>query len=229
MKLPNLGIHLIILALFVLALLQISCRKSTSDNVIEIHPTAEVHPTAILEGDIKIGAYSYIGAGSILTGEITMGHHSLIQCNVTIRGINRIGNYVHIYDNVNIEGGRPANEGTVTNTEPDQSIISDSCWINHGAVMHGTQMGVGSAVGLGTACDYNTHIGADAILANGSATTINQIIPDNSFAEGVPAVVKKENINEEDRLKYFGLSPSGWIAFEAAEREAEVKGRLGIK
>ncbi|OGB62686.1 MAG: hypothetical protein A2Y94_04305 [Caldithrix sp. RBG_13_44_9] len=219
----------LIVVFFLVFSVEIGCQKIASENVIEIDPTAQVHPTAILEGNIKIGAYAYVGAGSILTGDITVGHHSLIQCNVTIRGINTIGNYVHIYDNVNIEAGRPANEGTVTNIERDHSVISDSCWINHGAVMHGTQMGIGSAVGLGTACDYNTRIGAGAILANGSATTINQIIPPNSFAEGVPAVVKKENITEEDRIKYFGLSPSGWIAFESAEREAEVKANSGIK
>ena len=229
MKLILFEKYCLIAALVVVIFWNISCQKVTSENVIEIDPTAQVHPTAILEGNIKIGAYAYVGAGSILTGDITVGHHSLIQCNVTIRGINTIGNYVHIYDNVNIEAGRPANEGTVTNTERDHSIISDSCWINHGAVMHGTQMGVGAAVGLGTACDYNTRIGAGAILANGSATHIDQIIPPNSFAEGVPAVVKKENITEEDRVKYFGLSPGGWIAFESAEREAEVKANLGVK
>jgi len=229
MKLILFEKYCLIAALVVVIFWNLSCQKVTSENVIEIDQTAQVHPTAILEGNIKIGAYAYVGAGSILTGDITVGHHSLIQCNVTIRGINTIGNYVHIYDNVNIEAGRPANEGTVTNTERDQSIISDSCWINHGAVMHGTQMGVGAAVGLGTACDYNTRIGAGAILANGSATHIDQIIPANSFAEGVPAVVKKENITEEDRIKYFGLSPGGWIAFESAEREAEVKANSGVK
>lgn len=36
-------------------------------------------------------------------------------------------------------------------------------------------------------------------------THIDYVIPDNSFAEGVPAVVKKKNITEEDRLNYFGL------------------------
>ena len=229
MKLILFEKYCLIAALVVVIFWNISCQKVTSENVIEIDPTAQVHPTAILEGNIKIGAYAYVGAGSILTGDITVGHHSLIQCNVTIRGINTIGNYVHIYDNVNIEAGRPANEGTVTNIERDHSIISDSCWINHGAVMHGTQMGVGAAVGLGTACDYNTRIGAGAILANGSATHIDQIIPANSFAEGVPAVVKKENITEEDRIKYFGLSPGGWIAFASAEREAEVKANSGVK
>ncbi|MCX5638508.1 MAG: hypothetical protein NTX52_12565 [Planctomycetota bacterium] len=121
-------------------------------------------------------------------------------------GTNKIGNYTHIYDNVNIEGGRPAKVGSFEAEVPDRSTIGDECWINHGATMHGTQVGDGGAVGLNACCDYiNTRIGKGAILANGSATHIDYVIPDNSFAEGVPAVVKKENITEEDRLNYFGL------------------------
>jgi carbonic anhydrase/acetyltransferase-like protein (isoleucine patch superfamily) len=222
--------HLKIISILIAALLLTfaGCQQSRNNSKIQVDPLADVHPTVIMEGDIKIGPYTQIGAGTILTGEITIGHHSLVQTNCSLRGIIKVGNFVHIYDNCNLEGGRPANVGTVTNTEPDQLIIGDSCWINHGSVMHGTQMGAGSAVGLGCACDYNTRIGKGAILANGSATSINQVIPDNAFAEGVPAVVKKTGIDEEFRKQYFGLDPKGWIEYEAPEREMEIKEKLGI-
>jgi carbonic anhydrase/acetyltransferase-like protein (isoleucine patch superfamily) len=191
---------------------------------INIDPTAFVHPSVILEGNITIGPYTYIDAGTILTGDITIGHHSLVRCNVTIRGTNRIGNYTHIYDNVNIEGGRPAKPTGGSLAEvPDQSIIGDHCWINHGAVMHGTQIGDGGAVGLSTACDYNTHIGKGAVLADGSATHVNMEICDNCFAEGVPAVIKRRNLTEKDRAEYFGVSPLAWTTFEGDRQEANAK------
>jgi carbonic anhydrase/acetyltransferase-like protein (isoleucine patch superfamily) len=189
---------------------------------------ADVHPSVIMEGHIKIGPYTRIGAGTILTGNITIGHHSLVQTNCALRGTIKIGNCVHIYDNCNLETGRPGNAGTTLNMEPDQCIIGDSCWINHGSVMHGTQMGEGSAVGLGCACDYNTHIGKGAVLANGSATRVNQVIPDNAFAEGVPAEVKKNDIDDEFRRQYFGVSPTGWIRYEAPQRERSIKRKLGV-
>ena len=223
----HLKIICILMSTFLLAFA--GCQQSRNNSKIQVDPLADVHPTVIMEGDIKIGPYTQIGAGTILTGEITIGHHSLVQTNCSLRGIIKVGNFVHIYDNCNLEGGRPANVGTVTNTEPDQLIIGDSCWINHGSVMHGTQMGAGSAVGLGCACDYNTRIGKGAILANGSATSINQIIPDNAFAEGVPAIVKKTNIDSDFRRQYFGLDPKGWIEYEAPEREMEIKEKRGIK
>lgn len=221
--------------LSVLVLLSVSFLPSSSETIaqkksgINIHPTADVHPSVILEGRVTVGPYTKIDIGTIITGNVTIGHHTLIRCNVTIRGTNKIGNYTHIYDNVNIEGGRPAKVGSSKAQVPDRSIIGDGCWINHGATMHGTQIGDGGAVGLNACCDYNTRIGNGAILANGSATHIDQVIPDNCFAEGVPAVVKKKNITEEDRLDYFGVLPSGWTRYEAEKIEASIRKKKGIR
>jgi len=189
----------------------------------DIDPTADIHPSVILEGKVAVGAYTKIDAGTIITGHVTIGHHTLIRCNVTIRGTNQIGNYTHIYDNVCIEGGRPAKVGGSKAELPDQSIIGDGCWINHGATMHGTQIADGGAVGLNACCDYNTRIGRGAILADGSATRVDQVIPDNGFAEGVPAGVKKADLTEQDRQDYFGVLPSAWTRYEAGNIEAAIR------
>ena len=191
-----------------------------------IDPTADVHPSVILEGKVTVGAYTKIGAGTVITGNVTIGHHSLVQCNVTIRGNNRIGNFTHVYDNVCIEGGRPAKVGSSTADVPDRSIIGDYCWVNHGATMHGTQLADGAAVGLNACCDYNTRLGRGAVLANGSATRHGQVIPENSFAEGVPAVVKREKITHKDRQAYFGLIPAQWARYAGQQQEAAIKRRL---
>jgi len=196
---------------------------------INVHPTAELHESVILEGKITVGPYTKIDAGTIITGNVTIGHHTLIRCNVTIRGTNNIGNYTHIYDNVNIEGGRPAKVGSSRAEVPDRSIIGDGCWINHGATMHGTQVGDGGALGLNACCDYNTRVGKGAIVANGSATHVDQVIPDTCFAEGVPALIKKRDITEADRLDYFGVLPSGWTRYEAENIERRIRKTRGIE
>jgi carbonic anhydrase/acetyltransferase-like protein (isoleucine patch superfamily) len=224
-KVIILGTMILLGTVFLLSPSLITARNKSG---INIHPTAEVHPTAHLEGRVTVGSYTKIDAGTIITGNVTIGHHTLIRCNVTVRGTNKIGNYTHIYDNVNIEGGRPAKVGSSTAVVPDRSIIGDGCWINHGATMHGTQVGDGGAIGLNACCDYNTRIGKGAILANGSATHVDQVIPENSFAEGVPAVVKKKNITEEDREGYFGLRPSVWTRFEAANIERSIRNKKGF-
>ncbi len=145
---------------------------------IVVHPTASVHPTALLEGDVAIGAYTTVGAGSILTGRVSVGHH------------------------VNIEGGRPrAPIGTSTAREDEEAIIGAYCWENHGAIMHGTRLADEAAVGGNTFCDYGTRLGRGAILGNGSATNVDQVIPDNALAQGVPESAGKWAEEKETRSR----------------------------
>jgi len=214
------GLGLLALGSVLVSPSKIAAQRAAGQN---IDPTADVHPSVILEGKITVGAYTKIDAGTIITGNVTIGHHTLIRCNVTIRGTNQIGSYTHIYDNVCIEGGRPARVGGSKAEVPDRSLIGDGCWINHGATMHGTQIADGGAVGLNACCDYNTRIGQGAVLADGSATRVDQVIPENSFAEGVPAVVKKTDLTEQDRQDYFGVLPSAWTRYEAANIEAGIR------
>ena len=199
----------------------------TVDDGVRIHPSADIHPTVLLEGNVTVGPFTKIDAGTIIAGHLTIGHHSLIRCNVVIRGRNVIGNYTHIYDSVCIEGGRPAKVGSSTAEEPDRSTIGDDCWINHGATMHGTQLGDGAAIGLNVCCDYNTRVGRGAVLANGSATRVDQVIPGGCFAEGVPAEITKERITDDDRLAYFGLLPAVWTHFQGDMIEEHIRGRQG--
>jgi UDP-2-acetamido-3-amino-2,3-dideoxy-glucuronate N-acetyltransferase len=195
---------------------------------MNIDPTAWVHPSVILEGKISIGAFTEVDAGTILKGNITIGHHCVLRCNNALRGNIQIGNYVSIYDNVNIEGGRPALVGSSQAKVDERGIIGDFAWINHGATMHGTVIEPYGAVGINGGCDYGTVIGRGAVLSNGSATHVGQIIPANSFAEGVPAVVKKQNITDQDRLGYFGLIPEKWALYEGADNERTIRRRLGM-
>ena len=122
---------------------RINSHPAASKPGMNLDPTADIHPSVILEGKVSVGAFTKIDSGAILTGNVTIGHHTLIRCNTVIRGTNVIGNYTHIYDNVNIEGGRPAKVGGSKAQTPDRSIIGDGCWINHGATMHGAQIADG--------------------------------------------------------------------------------------
>jgi UDP-N-acetylglucosamine acyltransferase len=193
---------------------------------MNIHPTADIHPSVILEGRVTVGEYTRIDAGTVIKGTVTIGHHTLIRCGVVIRGRVTIGNYTHIYDSVCIEGGRPAGRGGSLAEEPDRAIIGDECWINHGATMHGTQIANRGAVALNACCDYNTRIGEGAIVGNGSATNVGQVIPANTLAEGVPAKVTRENLTDEDRQRYFGVLPAAWTHYEAQQIEADIKRKM---
>jgi carbonic anhydrase/acetyltransferase-like protein (isoleucine patch superfamily) len=192
-----------------------------------IDPRAQIHPSVIIEGNVTVGPYTKIFAGTVLSGTVTIGHHCCICCNVVIRGRNNIGNYVHIYDLVNIEGGRPGPWGGNTCKEADKSIIGDYCWINHGAIMHGSQMGEGAVLDLNACLDYNCRIGKGAIVANGSAVRFNSEIPDNCLAEGIPATVVKTDITDEDRKQLMGLVPREWANYIAEKYERTINEAQG--
>jgi len=194
---------------------------------ISVADSSYVHPSAVLEGSVSVGEECFVGAGailsgtlvigdgcyigerSVLTGDVVLGDHTLIQINVVIRGHHRIGSYVHIYDLANLEGGRPYDE------TGDCSIIGDYAWINHGATMHGSQIGEHGVMGINAALDYHCTVGMGAIVTNGSSCYIDTVVPDNCIAEGVPAKVVKRNITDDDRRELLGLLPREWAAREA--------------
>lgn len=181
-----------------------------------IHPTAKVHPSVILTGDITIGKRTIIEAGTVINGNVTIGEDCYLAHNITIRGGVTLGNLIHMYDNVCIEGGRggfderakPKKEG-----EPEFSVIEDMAWINHGAVMHGCHVKKLGVLGLNACMDYGCILGEGAIVTNGSAVRYGTVIPDNSVYEGVPAKMVKENIQEQDRIDYMGLVTKDWLDF----------------
>jgi carbonic anhydrase/acetyltransferase-like protein (isoleucine patch superfamily) len=205
---------------------------------IEVPTSSYVDPSALLEGEVKIGDGCFVGGGAILsghitvgdgtligertvlTGDISIGDHTSILVNVVIRGTNTIGSYVCIYDLVNIEGGRPYDE------TGDRSIIGDGAWINHGATMHGCEIAEGAAVCINAALDYHCQIGKGAIVANGTACGVGMVIPDNCIAEGVPATIVKRDITDDDRREWLGLLPSEWVVRFAGFTPAMVKARL---
>ena len=74
-------------------------------------------------------------------------------------------------------------------------------------------------------CDYDTRLGVGAVLANGSATHVGQVIPENSFAQGVPAVVLKQEITDDDRIETFGLIPRMWTHYEGDRQEERARAK----
>lgn len=51
---------------------------------LKIHPTASIHPSVIMEGEIEIGANTVIGANSYLKGPLKIGENNQISQQVMI-------------------------------------------------------------------------------------------------------------------------------------------------
>ena len=179
---------------------------------VEIDPTADVHPNVVFRGKVKIGPYCQIEAGVLLVGEVRtglkIGSHSIVKANSTLRGEITVGNNVIICEQVNVEGGRPGDFlGSALSSEPDRAIFGDGTIIGPGTAMHGAVFGENCIVGMRCSFDYNTRIGAGCVIDSGTATNVDQLIPDNCHIAGVPARIVKHNIDDSDRLKLLGFLP----------------------
>lgn len=188
-----------------------------------INPKAQIHPTAVLIGNVTVGAYTKIGPKVVIMGNVTIGHHVNIlgQAVINVDKLT-IGNYVRIDYGSRIVSGREAIPGITANTVADVSYIGDNCWIGGNATVRGSRLENGSVVGMRAVADFNTHLESGAVLAPGAVSLINMVIPANCLAEGIPAELTKRNISDNDRHKIFGVIPVKWIQYDNDQIAKEI-------
>ena len=68
----------------------------------EIELRNNIHPTAILEGEIRMGSRNTIGPHVVLRGNISMGDDNVLKTGVCIENNVTIGHQNHFYPYVNI-------------------------------------------------------------------------------------------------------------------------------
>jgi carbonic anhydrase/acetyltransferase-like protein (isoleucine patch superfamily) len=138
-----------------------------------IHPSAFIHPAAIVVGNVTIRARVSVWPTAVIRGDsdsIDIGEDSNIQDGTVVHaddGIpTRIGKRVAVGHRAIIHG----------------SIVEDDCLIAMGAILlNGTKVGSGSIVAAGAVCREGFEI------------------PPNSLAMGVPARIVRQTTDEERR------------------------------
>lgn len=131
-----------------------------------IDPLAYVHPSAVLIGDVIVGAGCYVGAGAVLRGDfgrIEMCRESNLQDNCVVHSL----------------------------TDFD-CVMEEHAHIGHGAVVHGARIGRDALVGMNAVVMDRAVIGEQAIVAAMSFVRIGAEIPPRVLAAGVPAKVLRE-------------------------------------
>lgn len=148
------------------------------DLIPVVDPTAYVHPTAVLIGDVIVGPRCYVGPAASLRGDfgrITLRDGANVQDTCIIHGF----------------------PGTDTVIEPDGHI-------GHGAVIHGAHIGVNALVGMNAVVMDRSQIGESAIVAAMAFVREGTIIPPRSLAMGIPAHVVRPLTDEEIAWKRIG-------------------------
>jgi len=168
------------------------------DGVIPVvHPTAFVHPTAVLTGDVIVGAGSYIGPCASLRGDI---------------GRIVVGEGANVQDNC------------LMHTFPGaECVVEDWGHVGHGVVMHGVRVGRNALVGMNSVLMDGCVIGESAFIAAMSFVPAGFEVPARTLAAGIPVKLRRELTNDEISWKRRGTAEYQRIAERSLATLAEVE------
>lgn len=134
-----------------------------------IHPTAFVHPEAVIIGDVTIGELSSIWPGAVLRGD---------------EGYIRIGARTSIQDN------------SVLHTTPLwPTVVGDGCTIGHIVHLEGCTIENDCLIGNGSMVLHRCVVQTGAIVAANSVVLNDTVVPSGALAVGTPATIKEGRSN----------------------------------
>ncbi len=168
-----------------------------------------IHPTAIVETNVKIGEnahiwhHCHVRESAIIGEDVSLGKDVFIDKNVSIAKGSRIQNGVSIYNGVNI--GQWVFVGpNVTFTNDRHPRAGSKTWS-----LSQTKLKDGCSIGAGSTIVSDVTIGAFSIIGAGSVLT--ESIPPFHLAYGLPArIVSKICACGDTRLE-LSAEPSEYI------------------
>jgi carbonic anhydrase/acetyltransferase-like protein (isoleucine patch superfamily) len=148
-----------------------------------VHLSAFIAPTAVLIGDVEVGAESSIWFGAVLRGD---------------NGPIRIGARTSIQDNAVIHV-----------SEHGQTIVEDDVTVGHCAVMEDCRIKRFALIGSNAVVLGGATVGERSLIAAGSVVGERAQIPDDVLAAGAPAKVKKQL--EGEAAKWIEISADEYV------------------
>ena len=130
-----------------------------------VHPDAYIAPTAVLIGDVEVGAGASVWFGAVLRGDeaaIKVGEGANIQDNVVVHCAHDL-----------------------------PTLIERNASVGHSALLEGCIVEQGALVGMGAIMLQRSRLGAGSMLAAGAVLGEGKSVPAGHLAAGVPATVRK--------------------------------------
>src|ERR671923_1475808 len=155
-----------------------------------VDPSAFVHPSAVLIGDVIVGARAYIGPCATLRGD---------------------------FGRIVVEEGANIQDTCMLHGFPGKdTVVGAESTIGHGAVLHGCVVRRGALVGMNCVVNDNAEVGEDAVVAALAFVKAQARIPARSLAAGIPARVLRELTEEEIRWKRDNMQLYQQLAVRSA-------------
>ena len=131
-----------------------------------VDPTAYVHPSAVLVGDVIVAAGCYIGPAACLRGD---------------------------FGRIDIRAGANLQDTCVAHGFPGtDTVVEEDGHIGHGAVLHGCVVGRNALVGMNAVINDSAQVGESAIVAAMAFVKARMVVPARTLVAGIPARVLRE-------------------------------------
>jgi phenylacetic acid degradation protein len=161
-----------------------------------VDQSAFVHPTAVLIGDVIIGAGCYIGPVCSLRGD---------------------------FGRLVVEAGANIQDTCVMHGFPGtDTVVETNGHVGHGAVLHGCRIASNALIGMNAVVMDNASVGESAIIAASAFVKAGMKVPPRVLAAGVPAKVVRELSEQEMQWKTEGTSTYQQLAVRCATTMREV-------
>lgn len=143
-----------------------------------VDPSAYVHPSAVLIGDVIVGPDCYIGPCASLRGD---------------------------FGRLILERGANLQDTCVMHGFPgSDTVVEENGHIGHGAVLHGCRVKRNALVGINAVIMDNAVIGESSIVAAAAFIKAGEVMPPRVLVAGMPATVIRELGEKEMRWKLDG-------------------------
>ncbi|PLY48494.1 phenylacetic acid degradation protein PaaY [Janthinobacterium sp. ROICE36] len=161
-----------------------------------VHPSAYVHPSAVLIGDVIVGPRCYIGPLASIRGD---------------------------FGRLILEEGANLQDTCVMHGFPGcDTVVETDGHIGHGAVLHGCRIGRNALVGMNAVVMDNAIIGEESIVAAMSFVKAGMIVAPRSMVVGTPAKVIRLLTDDEIKWKSSGTSQYHELAVRSMQTMREV-------
>lgn len=145
-----------------------------------VDPSAYLHPTAVLIGDVIVGPRCYIGPNAVMRGD---------------------------FGRLILEDGANLQDTCVIHGFPGtDTVVEQDGHIGHGAVLHGCRIGRNALVGMNAVVMDAAIIGEESIVAACAFVKAKFECPPRTMLVGSPAKILREVTDEEIRWKSQGTS-----------------------
>jgi gamma-carbonic anhydrase len=126
-----------------------------------------IAPTAVVIGDVEIGAHSSVWFNSVIRGDV---YYIRIGANTSIQD----GSVIHV------------------TTDTHATIIGNNVTMGHNVVAHGCRIQDGALIGMGAILLDDCEVGEQSLIAAGTLIPMGMKIPPRSLVAGVPGKIRRE-------------------------------------